>query len=421
MNRGLRLLSVAAMLTAALATPGLCQTIAVTGGQVHVGDGRVIDGGTVLMVDGRIVDVGATVTIPAGAQTVDATGKIVTPGLFDAYTGLGLVEIGLEQNTVDAASANDRMTAAFRVVDGINPFATNIPVTRVEGITRAVIAPQAFGGLIHGQGVFANLGGETATDMVDRDPVAVYASLGEAGASAAGGARGAATLLLREALDDARDYARNREAFEGGRRRSYALSHLDLQALVPVVRGELPLVIRANRASDILAALRLKREFDLRMVIAGAQEGWMVADELRSSGVPVIVNATVNLPTFESLGATYENAARLHAAGVDVALSTFDTHNVRNLRQVAGMAVSHGMPHGAALEAVTAGAARAYGLDGIYGTLAPGMPADVVIWTGDPFELTTWAEAVYINGRETPKDSRQRALFERYRDIGSPR
>jgi imidazolonepropionase-like amidohydrolase len=415
-----RLFGVSAAVTAT-AMPASSQTIAVTGAEVHIGNGTVIESGTVLMVDGRIAAVGPAVTIPPGARTIDATGKVVTPGLFDAYTGLGLVEIGLEQNTVDAASSNDRITAGFSVVDGINPFATNIPVTRVEGITRVVIAPQGSSALIQGQGVFANLGGESTMDMLDRSPVALYASLGEAGASVTGGARGTATLLLREALTDTRDYARNREAFDGGRRRDYALSRLDLEALLPVVRGELPLVVRANRASDILAALRIMREFELRMIIAGAQEGWMVAEELRAASVPVIVNASVNLPTFESLGATYENAARLHASGVDVILSSFDTYNVRNLRQIAGIAVSYGMPHEAALEAVTSQPARAFGVEALYGTLSPGMPGDLVVWSGDPFELTNWAETVYIDGREMPRDTRQRALFERYREIGAGR
>ncbi len=398
------------------AAPGSAQTVAITGGEVHTGTGDVLSRATVLIVDGRIAAVGPDVNVPQGARRVDASGKVVTPGLFDAHTGLGLIEIGLEANTHDASVVNDRVTAAFDVRDGINPYAQSIATTRVEGITRAVVAPLG-AGLIVGQGVVVNLGGTSMEGMVDRTPAAVYAVMGEAGAQAAGGARGAATLLLREALDDAVDYARNREAFNSRRRRDYALSRLDLEAMLPVVRGEIPLVVQAHRASDIRAALRLADDYDLGLIIAGALEGWMVADELAAAGVPVILNTMINLPTFESLGATYENAARLHRAGVTVMLSSFDTHNVRNLRQIAGFAVSYGMPHEAALEAVTGVPARVFGVGSDVGTLEAGKAGDVVIWSGDPFELTTWAETVLIAGREVSQETRQKALFDRYRDL----
>ncbi len=414
-------LCVVGMLVTLGVQSAMAQTIAITGGQVHTGTGEVIEGGTVILVDGRITAVGRDITIPQNARTVNAAGKIVTPGLFDVFTALGLVEVGLEQNTVDGSTNNDRVTAAFNVMDGINPFATSIPVTRIEGITRAIVAPRGSSGLIQGQGVYVNLAGRSAAQMVEQNPVAMFAVLGEAGARAAGGARGAATLLLREALDDARDYANNRQAYEAGQRRPYALSRLDLEALVPVVRGQLPLVVSANRASDILAALRIKQEYDIQLVIAGAVEGWMVASELEAADVPVIVTGLRNLPSFEGLGAAYENAGRLQVAGVDVMLSSFDAHNVRNLRQVAGMAVSYGLQHDAALAAVTRIPARVFGIDD-YGTLEAGKRGDVVVWTGDPFEVTTWAERVYINGQEIPMESRQRLLFERYRSLdGMPR
>lgn len=401
----------------ALGAPLQAQTIAITGGQVHTGTGEVIENGTVLLVDGSIAAVGANVTVPAGARRVDASGKVVTAGFFDAYTGLGVMEIGAESNTVDRGENSDHISAAFRLEDALNPAATAIAVTRLEGVTRAIVAPQSFGSLIQGQGMAINLGGTTATAMIERSPVAMYVVLGEAGAAAAGGSRAAALLMLREAFDDARDYARNREAYDGNRRRSYALGRLDLEALLPVVRGELPVVVTVHRASDILTALRLKEDYGLRMVIAGAGEGWMVADELRQAGVPVITNATVDLPVFEALGMAYENAGRMSAAGVDVILSTFDQANVRNLRQEAGMAVANGMDYEAALRAVTVVPARVFGLDGRYGTLASGHVGDVVVWSGDPFELTSFADQVFIRGQEVPPDSRQKALLERYRTL----
>ncbi len=405
------------LLLFAAATSAEAQTVAIVGGQVHVGTGEVIENGTVLIIDGRIGAVGANVSVPAGARRIDAAGKVVTAGFFDAFTGLGVSEIGAEANTVDQAETSDRISAAFDLGDGLNPSATHIPVTRVEGITRAIVTPQGFGaGILTGQGVYINLGGETRDEMVERNPVAVYVQLGEAGTSGVG-SRGAASVLLREALDDAADYARNREAYNGNRRRAYALGRLDLEALVPVVRGTLPLVVSANRASDIRVALRLKEDYGIDLVVAGAAEGWLVADALRAADVPVIVNAMVNIPTFESLAGGYDNAAKLRDAGVRVVLSTFDAANVRNLRQQGGMAVSYGMAHSDALEAVTAAPAEVFGLSQEYGTLSGGMVGDVVVWSGDPFELTTFADHVFIAGREVPADTRQRALFERYRSL----
>jgi imidazolonepropionase-like amidohydrolase len=266
--------------------------------------------------------------------------------------------------------------------------------------------------------VLIDLGAQGATINIHRNPVAMYAVLGQAGAGRAGGSRAAAILRLREALQDARDYAANRRAFEGAQRRDYALSRLDLEALQPVLRGELPLVITVHRASDILAAMRVAREFNLRLVISGANEGWLVARELAAANVPVIINAMGNIPGMESMAITLENAARLNAAGVNVVLATFESHNSRNIRQVAGNAVSYGMPLDAALRAITLNPARLWGIASSYGTLEVGKDADVVIWSGDPLEVTAHAAHVFINGREMPEDSRQRALFNRYRRVG---
>jgi imidazolonepropionase-like amidohydrolase len=397
--------------------PARAQTIAITNARIHTMTGAAIERGTVVVVDGRIQAVGVSVAVPSGARVIDAAGKTVTPGLFDSSTALGIVEIGQVAGTADASTTMGRVTAAFNVADGLNPFSTLIPITRVAGITRAVVSPQPGSSLIAGQGIVIDLGSERASEMVRRNPVAMYAVLGERGAALAGGARGAALLVLREALQDARDYAENRRAFEEDRRRAYALSRLDLEALGPVVRGELPLVIEAHRASDLLAALRLAREFNLRLILSGATEAWMVASEIAQARVPVVINPMQNLPAFESLGITLENAARLHAAGVTIAFGSFESHNARNLKQLAGNAVAHGLPHDAALRAMTIDPARIWGIDAAYGTIEPGKEADLVIWSGDPLELTTQVEQVFIRGREMPKDNRQRLLFERYRRL----
>jgi imidazolonepropionase-like amidohydrolase len=225
-------------------------------------------------------------------------------------------------------------------------------------------------------------------------------------------------MQLREALEDARDYAAHRGAYDDGRRRAYARGRADLQALQPVLRGELPVIVRVERASDIRAALKLGKEFGLKLVVAGGAEAWMVAGELEAAGVPVIVDVIQNLPSsFESLGATLSNAARLQRAGVAVAFATEDAGNARNIKQLAGNAIANGMDPGAALAGLTTVPARIYGMKG-YGALEPGLDADVVVWSGDPFEVTTYADVVFVRGVKQPMESRQTKLRDRYKDIG---
>jgi imidazolonepropionase-like amidohydrolase len=392
------------------------QTVAITNAKIYPIAGPVIERGTVVIRDGKIAAVGASVSVPAGASVIDAAGKIVTPGLLDSSTGLGTVEIGLSaEGTDDQSTTNDRITAAFNVADNLNPFSTLVPVTRVEGITRAVVAPQTGSSLIAGQGILVDLDALA----IARNPAAMFAVLGERGARiSGGGARSAAILRLKEALQDARDFAANHAAFESARRRDYALSRLDLEALVPVAHGQLPLVIDVNRASDILTALRLAREFSLKLILSGVAEGGMVAREIAAAGVTVIVDPMRNLPGFESLGITLENAARLNAAGVTLVFASFDSHNSRNIKQQAGNAVSYGLPYDVALRALTINPARLWGIADRYGTLEAGKDADVVVWSGDPLELTTTVEHVFIRGREMSKETRQEALFRRYRTLG---
>jgi imidazolonepropionase-like amidohydrolase len=375
-----------------------------------------IDKGTVLIRGGKIVAVGANVVVPAGARIVDAAGKIVTPGFLESATQIGIVEIPLgAEGTDDQASTDKELSAAFNVVDSFNGDSAVIPVTRVEGITRAVVAPTGTGHVILGQGAMFDLTGAQAPESIVKAPVAMFANLGEAGAASEGGSRASAMLRLREALQDALDFSRNRVAWSNAQRRPYARGRLDMEALGPVVRGELPVAINANRASDLLAAMRLADEFHLKLILMGAGEGWRVAAELAAHKVPVVVKPLTDIPTFEALGATLENPARLAKAGVAIVLSSFDTHNARNLRQEAGNAISYGLDRDVALRAVTLEPARVWGVADRLGSLEAGKDADLVVWSGDPFELTTGPERVFIAGREMSKDTRQRQLFEKYR------
>jgi imidazolonepropionase-like amidohydrolase len=417
----LRILLVFLVASVLAATPALAETIAITGAKIHtVGPQGTIENGTLIIEDGKIRAVGAALPVPAGTRKIiDAKGKIVTPGLFDSLSQIGVVEVGAVRGSNDSETEDDRITAAFRVVDAFNPRSTLIPVNRIEGLTRVVVAPAPGKSLIAGQGAVVHLGG--SGDYLVRSPAAMFAVLGETGAELSGGARGAALLRLREALQDALDYAANRKAFEQGERREYALSRLDLEALVPVVKSELPLVVAVNRASDIESTLRLAKEFNLKLILAGVDEGWVVARQIAEAKVPVLVNPMENLPgSFETLGASLENAARLAKAGVTIAFMTGDAHNGRNLKQAAGNAVTYGLSWDAALAAMTSVPARIWGIADRYGTLEPGKDADVVIWDGDPLELTTFADAVFIRGREIPMTSRQTELRDRYKELKKP-
>ncbi|HSK78090.1 MAG TPA: amidohydrolase family protein [Thermoanaerobaculia bacterium] len=402
------------------AVPTLAETIVITGATVHtLGPQGTIRNGTVVIEGGRIRAVGASVAVPAGARRIDARGKVVTPGFLDSFSRIGLVEVNAVEGSNDTETEDDRITAAFNAADAINPRSSLIPVNRVEGLTRAVVVPDTGESLIAGQAALIHLGGPG--DYLLRSPAAMYATLGEGGAGLAGGSRSSALLRLREAFQDTLDYIANRKSFEQGERREYALSRLDLEALIPVVQGELPLVLRVHRASDIQAALRLAREHKLRLILAGVNEGWMVAPEIAAAKVPVLLNPLDNLPgSFELLGATFENAARLHKAGVTVVLMSGEAHNARNIRQAAGNAVAYGLPWDAALAAMTSVPARLWGLADSYGTLEPGKDADVVIWDGDPLELTTYPEAVFIRGVQMPTKTRQTELRDRYKDLSGP-
>ena len=393
----------------------LAQTIAITGGTVYPVSGPKLEHATVLMQNGRIAAVGTNVTIPAGATRIDATGKWVTPGLTDGGGQMGLVEIGAVGGTREAFYQGDSVAAAFNVAEGINPASTLIPVTRMEGVTTTLAAPG--GHLISGQAVLIDLDGATVEQMLVKSPVGILADLSESGKDEAGNTRAGVTQRLRQVFRDALDYERRKADFARAQMQALSARSADLEALLPVLHGQLPLIAVANRKSDIATALRLAREFKLKLILAGGQEGWEVAADIAAAGVPVLIEPLDNIPSYDALGIRYENAALLAKAGVKVVLLETDTHNARNLRQEAGNAVSYGMSWDQALRAVTLSAAEVFGVADRYGSLEPGRVANVVVWSGDPFEFTTAVEHVFIRGREIPLRSRQTDLFERYKTL----
>lgn len=393
----------------------LAQTIAITGGTVYPVSGPKIENATVLIRDGRIAAVGTNVAVPTGATRIDASGKWVTPGLIDGAGQMGLREISSIQETNEATLRGNEVAAAFNVLEGINPASTLIAVTRIEGVTTTLAVPN--GDLIWGQAALIDLDGNTIEAMRVRSPAAMVADLSEGAKSAGGGSRAGVAQRLRRVFDDALEYARRGGSYQRAQNEALAASSADLQALLPVLRGQLPLIAIANRRSDIETALRIGREYKLRLILAGAAEGWTIPSQIAAAGVPVLVEPMQNIPTFDALGIRYENAATLAKAGVKVALLETATENTRNLRQQAGNAVATGMTWDQALRAVTLTPAEVLGVADRYGSIEPGKVANVVVWSGDPFEFSTGVEHVFIRGKDIPLRSRQTELLERYKTL----
>lgn len=392
--------------------PEAAPHLLLVGGKIHIGDGNVIADGWLEIEDGRIkaTGKGAPPSV-AGATTVDVKGKWLTPGLVAAESQLGLVEIELESSTRDdQRKAEHHVRAGYDPADAINTESSLLQIQAVEGVTSAVVAPG--GGLFSGQGAWLDLRHGAHSDAVARRGVSVSARLGHAFA----GSRAATLAEMKRVLIDAREYQRRKGAHERRQMRDLAAHPADLEALQPVLAGKVPLMVRAHRASDILALLALGKEFKLRVVVVGGAEAWKVRDHLAEAKVPVVLTPSKNLPgSFDQLGARLENAALLAGAGVEVVIADIGgAHNLRNLTQEAGIAVAYGLPYGAALAAVTLNAARVYGMDKDYGSLEAGKVANVVVWPGDPFELSNWPDQVYVQGRPIPMRSRQTLLRDRY-------
>ncbi|WP_439641891.1 amidohydrolase family protein [Nevskia sp.] len=402
-----------------LGSPAQAERFAIIHAEVHtVASAGVLRDATVLVRNGRIEAVGNEVAIPDGSRVIDARGRPVTPGIIVASSALGLKEIDGVEETNDVASGQKRYSAALSVADALNPRSALLPVNRIAGVTRALTAPDTRkgGSLIAGQGAIVSLAGTLAPDgeWITRPQAALFATLGEQGRELAG-SRPAAMAALREAFEEARSGgARLGDGLSG----EAQLSPLDLPVLRRVLQRELPLVLHAERASDILAALKLADDYGLLLIISGAAEAHLVAAELASRSVPVLIDPSRNLPAhFETLHVRRDAIARLSRAGVAFAFvdaSEFGSHNARNLRQLAGIAAANGLSRDAALAAITLQPAQILGLSTVLGSIEPGKIADLVLWDGDPLEVTSAATAVWIEGRTMPMTSRQTVLRDRY-------
>ena len=406
-----------AVILAAASTTVFSQTIAITNGKIYPVSGPSINNGTVLIRDGMIVAVGAQVTVPAGAQTIDARGKVVTPGLINSITELGVIEIDQVRTTNDvAAKGNNNIAAAFRVWDGLNPSSVLFAPARNEGVTSAVIVPQ--GGLVSGQGAAIDLVSGGVADMMRRPAVAMVAQVGNAN-NAGTSARGELIGKLRTLLDDVVFYMQHRNDFDRAGIRTLSAAKPDLEALAPIVEGRMLLMVEANRMDEIDAALALARDYRLKLAISGGAEAWLCADRLAAARVTVLTGAMNNIPdSFATLNQRQENAALLRKAGVQVVITgggDVSRYNARNIKYEAGNAVAYGMAYDDALRAVTLTPAELFGLSDRIGSLQTGREANLVVWSGDPFEFSTQAEHVFIRGRQVKEPSRQDLLIERYK------
>ncbi len=409
--------------TALIAAPAFAETVAITGGTVAIGDGSAPATGNVIVRDGRIVAAGSGVAVPAGARVIDATGKWVSAGIVAGFSRLGLVEVDAVDPTNDGAARGTVFNASLDVVSGLNPRVPAIAINRARGITRAVVAPDAAGNMFAGQGAVIDLASDT--DLVTKARAFQFVEFGESGARIAGGSRPASHAMFRNMLAEARDYGRNPAGYDG-RSKDSMLQRRDAEALLPVIDGRMPLVVHVEGGPDILKMLALKAEFPaLRLVLVGATEGWTVARQIAAAGVPVIASALNDLPSsFEQLAATQSNIGRMKAAGVQVSVGTIDDDDPRmpirtpqyagNLVALTKVPGASGLDWAAAFAAITSKPAEALGMGSEIGSLRPGRRGDVVIWSGDPLELSSDVEKVWIDGIEQSLVTRQTRLRDRY-------
>jgi imidazolonepropionase-like amidohydrolase len=390
--------------------------------------GPRIQNGTIILRGDRIDAVGSNVTAPADARVIDGTGLFVYPGMINAGTHLGLTEIGSVPGGDDTQEVGD-FNPHNVAVTAVNPHSELIPVTRVNGVTTALTS--AGGGLISGQAGLIDLLGWTPAEMAVRGQAAMvvsYPSLGGGGFGGGGGGFGAQqrsdaerreeldrrTRSLRSYFADAKAYAdvKGRVASAGGMRKA----NQAMEAMTPVMRGEMPVIFDVTTADQIRGVLALADTFGVKVVLRGAREAWRLADTLAMRKIPVIVGPTTAVPGAEDpYDMTYANPGVLARAGVKIAFQTSDAANSRNLPYNAALAVAYGLDADAALRALTINAAEIFGVADRYGSLAPGKVANVIVTTGDPLDVRSTVRHLFIRGVAVPLDDRHARLYEQFR------
>jgi hypothetical protein len=407
-RRIFNLLSIEPLLAAGLLMAGLAsasaETVLIQDATVHtVGSKGVMENADILIADGVIKSLGTDLRAPEGARVIEADGRPVTPGLWAGISAIGTAEVSGVEESVDSTNDLASMHPEFDVSLAYNPNSTLVPVARVEGHTFTTLGTGMGGSIIGGQGRVVALDG--GYDSFHGGYV-LYINLGRGASSRTGGSRAAQWLLLNQAVEETvRPPARGEEAL---------LTRAGRQTLERYANGG-TVVFSVNRASDILQTLQFAEDRKIVPVIYGGAEAWMVAEQLAAARAPVILNPLQNLPgNFDRLGSRLDNAALLNARGVTVSFGGAESHNARKLRQMAGNAASHGLPKEAALAALTINPARIFGVARTFGSLEEGKRADLVLWSGDPLEVTTVADLVIASGEVDSMESRQTKLRDRY-------
>ena len=398
-----------ALLAAALPGIACAQDVLVRNATVHTATARgTLTANDVLVQGGVIRAIGPALAAPAGVEVIDAGGRPLTPALFGGITDIGVEEVSGEAATVDSAVKleDQPQRPEFDVTLAYNPDSVLVPVARVEGIGFTALGANSGGGFIAGQGGVMRLDG--SADPIG--PRMLFVRMGAAGSELSGSSRAAQWMLLDQMVAE----ARGRIAADSPHA---LLTPAGRAVLARYLGGSGRIVVRVDRAADIRQLLRWAGREQVRVAIAGGAEAWRLAPQLAAAGVPVFVDALSNLPaSFDQIGATLENAARLHAAGVPVAFSQDGdaSHNARKIRQLAGNAVAHGLPWDAALAGLTRVPAQAFGVADRIGSIAVGQQADLVLWEGDPLDVGHYAERMWLGGRAVPMRSRQTELRDRY-------
>lgn len=395
------------------AATALAQPVLIRGATVHTAiQPEPLQNTDVLLDNGQIVEVGQSLNAPNNAQVIEANGRPLTPGIFGGLTALGLEEVSLEEDTVDYGVALEyeagMMRPEFDVTLAFNPFSTAIDANRAEGVTWSLLGANVSqgGALIAGQGAAVSLG-QTFNPVLEGSR-SLFVNIGSDASQFSGSSRAAQYMLVEQAIREASSAPRNIQ--------------FEPRVLTLTGRGILNRylkdgrwIVDVDRASDILQVLKLAKKHDLQLVITGGSEAWRVASELAEAEVPVFLNALDNLPgSFDQLGARLDNAALLNQAGVRIAFTGGGTHNARKVRQIAGNAVANGLDWATALRAITRNPAIMLGLADNAGAIREGLRGDVVLWSGDPLEVTSYAEGVWIAGKPINMNTRQQQLLERY-------
>lgn len=405
-------------LIASLATFSLAalanDTILIRGATVHtMGEDGVLEKTDVFISEGVIKKIGKNLPAPTDTKVFEAKGQPLTPGFFAGITELGNTEVSAVEESDDYSLDLKEMRPEFDVTVSYNPNSSSIPVARVEGITFTLMGAVSKGSIFGGQGRVVALDG--GYDSFASNPV-LFINIGRDASSLSGGSRDGQWMLLDQALQEADNPPTSSEA--------RLLTRNGRNTLMSYIGGEAMTVVDVDRASDILQVLKFAKGYGFNLVISGGAQAWMVAEQIAAANVPVMLNPLDNLPgNFDTLGSRMDNAAILNAAGVKVIISGAGGHNARKQRQMAGNAVAYGLPHEAGIAALTSNPASAFGVTDGQGSIVRDQGANVVLWSGDPLDVTSLAQVVVINGKLMSMESRQTKLRDRYlpQDIDMPR